>query len=475
MKHFLKSAITLVTVVLFAMAVSGQLMRSVSAEGEPDAKYGEEGFWPTGGPLNDALIETAPIEADFGGVWVADDARVKVGLVETNGTSVKSKETILDIVAEIGISEWTDIVSVQYSRATLIQTRDSIVALSQQYIKLSEDSFWPIYSGLQTNQNKVLVYIPPNEENLTPEHHAVLEKIKESYSDLVIYETYDSPPELSSAQCNTQSCDPPLRGGIYIDVDYVDPQWGYTTGSCTAGFIVKGVASGRWYLMTAGHCIPESEMYSREWRSKLQNPNQSINIGNVNILGHNLYYAPPGQGSDFVDAMIILVDNNPDPWQPVRAIYKRNGVVPGNIFHIFQPTLEIGYLVPVQTNNEQHAITQYSGSAIKDMVCISPGKYSVQPGANHGGNCGPVTQEAVMIPLPDKFYGFARWSEVNSALLCAVNGDSGSPIYHRDTNTARGIYRGGSSSPDCNSYRYFTSMRVIMERYARDGHNLTFY
>jgi len=159
---------------------------------DPYSRNDTETSLSNGGLLNDTLMDTVSIEADFGGVWVVGD-RIKVGLVEASATSIESRETIIRISAEMGLVEWVDIVSVEFSRAELIGVRDAITELSSQHIGLGVGSL-PIFSGLLTHLNRVSVNIPFGENDITDGHCRVLAEIEEFYWDRVLFMTYDSLP-----------------------------------------------------------------------------------------------------------------------------------------------------------------------------------------------------------------------------------------------------------------------------------------
>lgn len=145
---------------------------------------------PSGIPLGDELEHEASIAADFGGLWVADDARIKVGLVERNETEAESRETIRAIATEMGLVEQVDFVPVNYSWTTLVQTRDAITRLSDQYIGRDMRLYWPIRAGIRTGQNRVSVYIPEDEHFVGPRQCQVLSEIEGKFWDLVVFDTY---------------------------------------------------------------------------------------------------------------------------------------------------------------------------------------------------------------------------------------------------------------------------------------------
>lgn len=391
------------------------------------------------------LEEESRIDSDFGGVWKSGDDRIKVGIVEGSETARGSKELVFDIATRLKIEENTDIIRVEYSWKELHEVNESIHQLHQKHVDYKSGA-WPIQMGIKTDLNKVQVDVPADKEKLTDGHRVVLDEIEARYKDQVIFHEYEQPVE-NEAACNWWFCNSPLRGGVGIQ---------RTTGEidCTAGFIVKGVSSGRSFVLTAGHCQPYASNPSvYTWRTKTYNYTLRT-IGSVVNVGHNLLY----NSSNPVDAMIVLV-NDENYWKPMSAILKRSGnpgSLPGG-----------SSIVPVITYKEDHAIPGYN--VVGDKVCISPaitGDYTTPP---NGGSCGSVHQVAVQVTAG------GITTQVNRAGYCSRPGDSGSPMYDRQVNRARGIHRAaGVGMGVCNEYKYYTPMNTIMNRFNATGHSIKF-
>ena len=450
----------LVTVSVFIASFfvfSGQMVNVASAEAaaiKPDDVQNADSAKPrpNGSALNDKLEKDESIKDAFGGVWIDDDAKVNVGLVRTGDTVAASRQAILDAAAELGMSKDVNIVPVDYSWTTLMQTTEAISRLHQQHVDYKHGA-WPIQMGIKTDVNKVQVDIPADSTKLTSGHREVLSEIEKYYKDRVFYETYDK-PAVTEAECNWWYCDSPLRGGVGIKRS-VDSSGGV---DCTAGFAVKGVSSGRPYILTAGHCTQSSALTSTTWRTETYSYTPK-NIGNTILAGHSIYYNPPIPLTP-LDAEIILVDDY-SYWSPIEAILKRSGNT---------GSLPAGSsIVPVITYTERYSIPGYGGNVVGDMVCISPamtGGYTTPP---NGGSCGKVQQ--VWVSLTPANNGITTY--VNRASYCSRGGDSGAPIYYRDANQARGIHRAAAGETVCSDSKYFTPMNMILEWFSQAGHSIT--
>jgi len=485
MKHWLRSLTALASILVLASVFVGQLARDASAEANQEKnqiseEIGQAEVWQGAGELNYWLESDASIEPDFGGVWIADNGRIQVGLIETRDSSARSREVILNIAADMRISEGVDVVPVQFSWTTLNQTRDAIRELQHKYIDYG-NGVWPIQMGIKTDLNKVQVDIPADESKFTDGHHAVLSEIEKHYKNQVFFETY-SAPAVYQSECNPWYCDSPIRGGVGLK----KTSSGSGDIDCTAGFIVKGVASEKRFILTAGHCDFTS---SKTWKTHTLNYSEKY-IGGVIYSGHNLMNFDP---SDRVDAMLIYIDQvSPPPppngngWQTWPGIFKRSG------------TLWLDPFTPPPSQEERYSITGSApviaptvyNSIVGEKVCTSGARTGGWPWPNdpHGGSCGKVKEVGKWLPVeykPDLSTTYVYETLVHRAALCTRRGDSGGPVYD-DNNKAKGIIS-SSGAPNgatvfddynpthvCNDLKYFTPMNVIMNKYSTQSSGLTF-
>lgn len=137
------------------------------------------------------LEKTLP-NSVYGGIRVADDGVVRVGVVEGQDTSSSSKDVIPKKAASYGLDK-VDIRPVDNSWKTLLDTNEATHQLHQRNVDYKTGA-WPIQMGIKTDRNKVQVNIPADKSKLTAGHHVVLDAIDKQYKDRVFFETYDSMP-----------------------------------------------------------------------------------------------------------------------------------------------------------------------------------------------------------------------------------------------------------------------------------------
>jgi len=408
-----------------------------------DEIYPYDNWFAYGGDLQDRLVEALPT-SDFGGVWINDDGRAQVGLVENSRTASTSRNIIfheasglvvpsstrfttqrdgsrVPIMATVDVSTDIDIITVEHPWETLMQVNESIHELVQKHLD-PERGDWPIQAGIRTDLNKVEVHIPYKDQ-LTSRHSAVLTKVQEQYSNIVTFVETDT--RGTTTACNWWYCDSPLRGGVYIKNN--------AGTHCTAGFVMRVGTTP--FLLTAAHCG------SGPWYSETYNYTSKA-IGGVAYSAYTTF-TPYQQ----VDAMLISI--NLSNWGVQRNIYTR-APISGNL-------VEGGVANPVY--NENFPISSIRNSVVGDAVCISGGTTGGYGSAPQGGSCGRVRQ------LNVSFTAGGVTTITHRVWLCSRPGDSGAPIYD-SANRAHGILRGigyAAGNDVCSEYVYYTPMNKAIE------------
>jgi hypothetical protein len=399
------------------------VLMSVNVRGVSASEWTEDRLSDgVAGQLGDELEKTLP-DSVYGGIWIADDGVVQVGIVEGKDVSSSSKGVVRKKAISYGLDK-IDIRPVGNSWRTLLDANEAINRLHQQNVDYKKGA-WPIQMGIKTDRNKVQVDIPADKSKLTTGHHTVLDAIAKQYKDQVFFETYDNMP--TEEACSTMYCDSPLRGGVGIkgSSSSISPY-------CTAGFILRGKVSGSLYVLTAGHC----RTGGLNWSTKLSNGTGK----SIGAITHDLY-----DWGDNADAMTVLI-NPSHGWGVQGKIFARSGSNGLN-----------GVSPPSQ--NELFGITGYNSSVVGERVCFSPAVTGGASSNPKGGSCGKVHQIVI------NWTAGGKTTLVNRAGYCSRGGDSGGPVYSSN-NRARGIHRGTGDAPICSDNKYFTAMLHIFNTYS---------
>jgi hypothetical protein len=316
----------------------------------------------------------------YGGLWLDHEA----GGVVYVGVRPGQADTVRTLAAGRGVAP--TVVPVERTLAELGE-------LQQELLKQV-----PADSGVGVGG----LYTPTNQVNLTverPDAATLASEIADEYGGAVRVRAVEG--ELSKLACGGFAepnvwCDPPLRGGM-----------GITAGRtvCTAGFNVRSVIDGKYYVLTAGHCH-SNEMYQTRFANR-----EVHNIG----LRHRWF------DNQTADAMTVNV-NNPSGWRPAPWV-----VVTGN-----------GSTV----RNDSYVIRRHGTTAIGTTKCAT--------GRRDGTQCGTVTDNS----RPGVAPGRPSVAEVRGGCLRA--GDSGGPVYRNGT--AFGIVHGGAvpgGDPNQCSIRWY--------------------
>jgi streptogrisin C len=231
----------------------------------------------------------------------------------------------------------------------------------------------------------------------------------------------DDPP----SSCSPQSCPPPLRGGMRLDVkrttansdsDNLDPMW----GQCTAGFVLYNASTRQYYALTAGHCLVGSD----------KNGITHAYSDSGTEIGYEVTDYENVAASYPTDFGLLRIPN---------YTYWFAGA-PRNDVDIYCTGVESGGCVSSSMPVTGHAS---SSGGVGDVVCATGsgnddkdhGGYK-SSGATPGTRCGEVTS-------------------VNGGFvtnICSRKGDSGGPLFDETTGLAYGILNDGTAgSGDCPS------------------------
>jgi hypothetical protein len=184
-------------------------------------------------------------------MWAGGD-RVKIGVVgQVN--SVATAEINRGAIA-VGLTEGYDVVPARFPLSALNEANDW---LGSQLAQVNAGAAATFVAGLRIDLNAVELRTP-TEGTLTPKQESLLVAAKVRLGDRLVVSTYSG--HFVGLSCGYPRCDPPLRGGTGIY--YAN---GSSTQACTGGFIAKGRADQKLYLITAGHCV--ADHHSVDWTS----------------------------------------------------------------------------------------------------------------------------------------------------------------------------------------------------------------
>ncbi|MGX7681476.1 S1 family peptidase [Jatrophihabitans sp. DSM 45814] len=188
----------------------------------------------------------------------------------------------------------------------------------------------------------------------------------------------DTEPGGLTSGCVFPFCNPPSRGGVFLNEG---ARWG--SGYCSTGFNATSFVDGKHYLITAGHCGSE---YGGPWTEQL------LSDGAFHVVG-NTHKAVRGASDD--EASIAV--NNPAGWH-----------------------LPSGYVVVNDASSPGYPTTYNDLYSIKTTAFPAIGTYLCRTGATSGTACGPVTSLNA---------GTAGLNGMIKVHARACQGDSGGPVY----------------------------------------------
>ncbi|MFJ6198433.1 trypsin-like serine protease [Micromonospora sp. NPDC092111] len=257
------------------------------------------------------------------------------------------------------------------------------------------------------------------------------------------------------ASAIAKACDPrycttaPMRGGIRLDV----PRDDGTVGGCTSGFNLRA-ASGRYYVLTAGHCVVggRHQQVDRAWHQFL-GPKVPVGVESTNpVLAENNF--------PYDYAVLPYADGASTRWAYPRR-------TAGDL-----PSLVNYWCVadnPACATKGSHdvrvtGLTPYGAVQAGWVVCATGSAYTPTAGEQYvdsgagagylpGTRCGEVTGKA---------------SGGIDVRVCARPGDSGGPLFTESDGRALGVLsfgtygRGPCTNPDeVNSY---SPVSTILDR-----------
>jgi len=223
--------------------------------------------------------------------------------------------------------------------------------------------------------------------------------------------------------CDPRSCDPPMRGGLRLDIQRNDGSW----GGCTSAFTMYSWAYSASYVLTAGHCTTGPNKVGITYTYHRNTP-----------VGYEVYDLENGPTCS-------TCSTYPFDYaiQPIRTGY-------------------VGYWSPVNRVNSYcwwsdstwqgcqdgtYQITRaytYSQIGVGWIVCATgSGDQSTGAGSGYlpGTRCGEIIRKEASNGLV--------------ANICARAGDSGGPLFSEIDDAAYGILWGGDvgspSSGPCRS------------------------
>jgi hypothetical protein len=340
----------------------------------------------------------------FGGVWIApgEGDRVKVAV-----TSNEARTAARRVTHAVGLDEAVDHVVVRYSLAELTDAKNTIAA-ELSAINLNAEQTMIV--GISPERNAVRVDLP-RDGRLTTEQRTAVDSIKSRFGDRLVFGAFSG--RVKPSACVYPDCDAPLRGGVDIRVQ--DPGTSFDIG-CTGGFTARSQIDSKLYQFTAGHCTVDdnNNFNPNTWWTFLSDGTQH-NIGPT----HHGYLGPDGD-------MAIVEVTNTTFWGPQNWVLVTDGNGHGG--------------VNGTSWNARYDITSTDWSVVGQRICIT--------GSHLGAsNCGVVTQLDVTYVAPLNGTNFVI-NHAGRGDYCAVEGDSGAPLYAN--NTAFGL-QSASAGSECDS------------------------
>ncbi len=284
---------------------------------------------------------------------------------------------------------------VRYSYASLVAANAS---LGTAIARANRGTAQGLGAALLVDRNQVELLLPLG-QRLTPTQQTLVDAAKQHLGLALALGWWQGQIRRntcafsSKGSVDTFDCDPPLRGGVGL---YHNVSSGKIL--CTAAFYAKSRSDGKPFIMTAGHCGVSGTGWSAF----------QPRDGTFHVVGP-MHHSKDAGNDDYG----IIAINNPSGWNPQPWVY----------VHASSST----------TKNESYPINGDATSPVGTRVCMS--------GTISKTSCAPVEKVGIGATGADPL-GLAQ------ADLCAVKGDSGSPIY--SSKLARGILKGQvTGTPHC--------------------------
>jgi hypothetical protein len=316
----------------------------------------------------------AELPDSFGGIWIAGDGS---DAVVTGATTATSTKPITSAAARCGISS-VRVVAVRNSAQLLTDA----AAWIQQRVPLIGASVGVDYAA---NTVRFNVSGP-----LTTQQDSALSKMPARLRSAVTVGRLGAAPR--PLACAGEFCSAPLRGGVEIQGPAPS---GYVT-LCSSAFVVRGISTGNYYLLTAGHCGNDGGA----WYTKFPD-------GSRHLIG-----ALQGRRFDSGGDFALIRVNNPVGWQMPRGwVFLRASATTGR--------------------DESYTVQRTADSVQGMRICKS--------GRSSQTTCGTVTSTNVAVN-----YGSAVVRGLVQANFCAQGGDSGGAVFA--AHSAYGIMSGAAGS-----------------------------
>jgi hypothetical protein len=342
-------------------------------------------------PKLDETLAGALGPARYGGVWIGDDDRVKVGIVEAvTRPAVTAAAAAHQLVGEF------DPVPVRHSLVELLVAN---AWLADQVSRANVNAKSEMVTGYKPSANTVQLGVPPDTEEMSPGQGAVLDEARQRYGSMLSTYTVTGRPRPTACgtENNRLTCDTPLRAGVWI-------AGGET--ACTLGFLARSRSDNTLYGLTAGHCLKD-ESATTTWYTYDRSGNTRTDVGTM----HRFVY---GEG----DAGLINIGIDEDD----KALQHQIDACGCSWVLVLDSS--------DTTRNEQYPIYG-TGNGVEGLrVCHT--------GAANGTNCGQVVRLGVTSST-----GVRNLVETN---YCGGDGDSGGPVYAG--NIAYGLHQGKLSFCD---------------------------
>jgi hypothetical protein len=346
----------------------------------------------------DALSERLPqqLGAAYAGTFIDNAHGGRAVVLVATPQLVRQVPVVRSLAAAHGLPAAA--VEVRQVRHSLAELATINRGIGDGLARLNRDTAYPLSAWVDIANNRVVIGAVNGAPTTTAQESFVAAN-QARYGDAVARGTYGGPAV--AAACSWPSCDPPMRGGLWISAG------GYNSAPyCTSGFPARSRSdSSHWYVVTAGHCYFEHPGVT--WAEK------EIRDHTWHTIGTMWHAVWDSRG----DAAIITM-NNPAGWSPQGWVYVRSSTAGDH------PTAE----------DPAYAISRIGGWADVPLSGSPPGYYVCHTGATFGTDCGTIGAVGVTLTYDGHtVQGLARVTG-----MAGCQGDSGGPVFV--SHTAFGIY-----------------------------------
>lgn len=321
----------------------------------------------------------------YAGTWldIDGDRRLKIGL-RSSSEEADAETKIATHLAERGLAAETDIVHTKFSYADLQEIQDDLSTRLEDVMRQGM-----LITGIDTSENKVVLEVASSIS--APAADRVEVEAEESDGAAMVRASPHDTLEIKRESCVAPNCDRPLRGGVRIG----------TSRGCTAGYNARSRSDGKYYVLTAGHCLYNDANTWYAWTST--GSPQKIGVRHNWVLG----------GSGDTGIVRNWVAYWAGPPLPIAAIF-------------------VPYSFDTPNPNENYGIGGVSYSSVNLPVCLTSG---FQVATGFYADCGVVTElnvQGISEGVIVRYLGRASY--------CSGGGASGGPIFK--SNRAYGTHVG---------------------------------